>query len=93
MSGYGSICLSDIPRELFKRAQNGKVYVNIKVVRRKEISEYGDTHFISCEPARVEDRKEGVKYICGNLKEWQSLKEPTPEEIDAAPIADTSNIF
>lgn len=92
MSGYGSICLSDVPREQFKKAANGKIYLNIKVVRKKEIGEYGETHFITCEPIKPEDRKEGVKYICGNLKEWVSLKEPTPEEIEQAPSAQPSDL-
>lgn len=93
MSGYGSICVSDIPRELFKKADNGKVYVNIKIVRRKEVGKYGDTHFISCEPSDPEKRREGVNYICGNVKEWVAPKDPSPEDIDAAPVASEKDLI
>lgn len=53
---YGSICVSDVPKELFKKADNGKVYLNIMIGRRREVSEYGDTHNVIAS-ARVIRRK------------------------------------
>ena len=87
MSGYGFICVSDVPRELFKKANDGKVYLNIKVVRRKEVGKYGETHFISCEP-KEELRKDGINYFCGSLTEWKPKTPQTPEEVDALPGVD-----
>lgn len=91
MSGYGFICVSDVPRELFKKYNNGKIYLNIKIVRRKEVGKYGETHFVTCEPPQ-EERKEGVNYICGNIKEWVAPKEPTFEDIESAPAASKNDI-
>ena len=83
---YGSICLSDIPRDVMKKVvcKDGttKVFVNISVFELKEKSKYGDTHIISCSP-KQEERKDGVNYIFGHLKTYE--KEPTTEEINNAP--------
>ncbi len=83
----GSICLTDVPKELFKKAENGKIYLNIAVFERKEVSKFGQTHFISCAP-RKEDRKDDVNYIIGDLKLLgQTPPAPTPEQIEQAPTA------
>lgn len=71
---YGSICLSRIPRELIQdvTCKDGQVrkFLNIKIVERKEKSQFGDTHFVSCEPTK-DKRKEGVNYIIGDIKTWE----------------------
>ena len=88
----GSICLSDIPDELRKKPDNGKIYVNISIIPRKEIGKYGHTHFISCSP-KQEERKEGVNYIIGDVKPLERKEQtPTPEEIDNAPVADPDDL-
>lgn len=84
MNGYGSICLSDIPRELIKKADNGKFYVNIHVNERREADKYGNTYNIDCRPKK-EEVVEGVNYYIGNLKEWKQQAAPTVEDIEAAP--------
>lgn len=85
----GSICISDIPREQMKRikCKDGmeRIYVNVAVIERKEKSPYGHTHFITCAPKK-EERKEGVNYIFGDLREYVPQNTPpTPEEIAGAP--------
>lgn len=88
---FGSICLSAVPKELFRRVKckdgQERIYLNIKVGRRKEVK-YGNTHYISCEPPK-EERKEGVNYFCGDLKEYvqQAQAAPTPEDVFNAPRA------
>jgi hypothetical protein len=88
---YGSICLSAVPKELFKKVKckNGeeRIYLNIKVVKRKEVSQYGDTHFVSCAPKK-EEQKEGTNYILGDWKEYNPQPTaPTQEDIDNAQSA------
>ena len=85
----GSICLSDIPKSEIKKVmcKDGveRLYLNIAVIERKEKSQYGDTHFISCAPKK-EERKDDVKYIIADLREWNpEPANPTPEQIAAAP--------
>lgn len=88
-SMFGSICLSDIPKEQMKKVKckdgQERIYLNVRVVERKQPSQYGHTHFITCEPKK-EERKEGVNYIFGDLKEWSPVaNKPTAEDINNAP--------
>ena len=88
----GSICLSDIPREVMKKVmtRNGeKVYVSVYIGESKTPATFGDrtyTHYVSCGPRR-EERKEGVNYFIGDLMEYgtQARDVPSPEEIGGAP--------
>lgn len=88
---YGSICLSDIPKEEIKAIQckDGKrrLFLNVSVIERKERSQFGHTHFVTCSP-RKEERREGVNYIIGDLKTHEPQPSaPSPEEVAAAPAA------
>lgn len=93
MNLYGSICLTDIPRELFRKADNGKVYLNLKIWERKEVGKFGHTHVASCAP-RKDEQKEGVNYLCGDFKvsEPQQYAPPTPEQVAAMPPADEDSL-
>lgn len=89
---YGSICLSNVPKELFKKVmcKDGveRVYLNIKVVELNQQSQYGDTHFVSCEPKK-EERKEGTNYIFGNLKTYNDTGGmPSTEQVAKSKPAD-----
>lgn len=89
---YGSICVSQIPKELFKKVQTKnsgeQIFLNVKIVKRKEVGQYGHTHFLSVEPIDKNERVEGVNYIVGDLKEYVPKDEaPSPEDIAAAPAA------
>lgn len=64
---YGSICLSDIPKELITTAKNGKKYINIEVKLMRQPSQYGHTHTVKAS-VKKDERKEGVNYYIGNLK-------------------------
>ena len=93
MNLYGSICLTDIPRELFRKADNGKVYLNLRIYERKEIGKFGHTHVASCAP-RKDEQKEGVNYFCGDFKvsEPQQYAPPTPEQVATIPPAEPSDL-
>ena len=93
---YGSLCLSSIPKRLFKKVmcKDGKerVFLNIKIIKRKEPSQFGNTHFVSCEPKDENERVEGEVYICGDLTEFHPQPQmPTAEEIAAAPPFEPSS--
>lgn len=91
----GSICLSDIPKELIKVVETRQInpatgkpvvkkYLNLAVLETAEPSQYGDTHFISCSPKK-EERIEGRNYIIGNFKRWVPKTEHvTQEQINEA---------
>ena len=77
---YGSICVSDIPRELIRTANNGKKYISVEVCERKTPSQYGDTHYIKawCKQA---ERKDGVNYFIGELKPSKYVNNPQAQEL------------
>ena len=85
---YGSICLSQIPRELIKKIGD-KLYLNIRVAPRKEADKYGNTHFVKCS-VRKDEQVEGVNYYIGSLKpdDWQLQNQPTTADIDKAARVD-----
>ena len=78
----GSICLSAVPKELFKKVmcKDGveRIYLSIKVGRRRD-EKYGNTHYISCEPPK-EERRDGVNYFCGDMKEHVIQAQPATDE-------------
>lgn len=59
----GSICIDDIEKSAIQTGSNGKRYININVVERKKVGQYGDTHFISQYVKGAEKNP-----IVGNLK-------------------------
>lgn len=89
---FGSICLSDIPREQMKKVtcKDGKerIFLNIFIGERKEPQRFGErvyTHFVSCSPKR-EERIEGVNYFIGDLETFNPQPiQPTTEMIAQAP--------
>lgn len=102
----GSICLSDIPRQLIKSVvcKDGitRKYLNIAVIEKKEPKTFVNadgktrtyTHFLTCSP-RKEEQQEGVNYILGDLQtyEFNPQTEPVSTDIvDAAPADDSSEL-
>lgn len=82
MSSYrGSICLSNIPKELIKEVtcKDGTVrkYLNVALIERKQVGMYGDTHFLSCSPPK-DQQVEGKNYIIGDFKPLVSSAAPQP---------------
>ena len=88
----GSICLSDIPREVMKKVMcndgREKIFVNIAILERKEPVTFGDrtyTHCVSCSPKK-EERKDGVNYFIGDLQTYNPQPSaPTAQQIEEAP--------
>lgn len=89
---FGSICLSDIPKEQIKKVTvkdgSTKLFLNIFVGERKEPARFGErvyTHFVSCSP-KPEERKEGVNYFIGDLETYNPKPStPSMEDIANAP--------
>lgn len=82
----GQICLSDIPKEVM-REYNGKIWVSMAIIERREVSPRGETAFISVAPRR-EEREDGQNYIIGNIKPYEVAPvAPTAEQLNNAPHA------
>lgn len=89
---FGSICLSDIPREQMKKVmcKDGveRIFVNVFIGEKKNPQEFNGrvyTHSISCAPKK-EERKDGVNYYFGDLQTYApQLITPTAEQIEQSP--------
>ncbi len=88
MDLFGSICLSDIPKELIRTSEkNGKKYLTIEVRERREPGKYGDTHYVKAY-CKKDERKENVNYFIGDLKpstfEREVATMPQPANVEQA---------
>lgn len=84
-----SICLSDIPKDRIKIANNGKKYLAITVQDLREADEYGNTHSLYCTQTKeAREAKEKRTYI-GRGKEFvfQSAR-PSVEQVAELPVAE-----
>lgn len=95
----GSICLTDIPRELIKEFQckDGKKrkYLDIAILSRREpktfTNEHGSrtlTHYVSCRPAPAQC-VDGVNYFIGDLETKAFGAQGTQQP--SAPAAEDNN--
>lgn len=64
---YGSLCLTDIPKELITVGKNGKKYLNIEIGERRQPSQFGATHYVKAS-VKAEQKRDGVNYYIGDLK-------------------------
>lgn len=89
---FGSICLSNIPREQMKKVmcKDGveRIFVNIFIGEKSNPQEFNGrkyTHSVSCAPKR-EERIDGVNYYIGDLQTYNPEPSmPTAEQIEQAP--------
>ena len=90
---FGSICLTDIPKELITTAKNGKKYLNIEVKQMRQPSQFGHTHTVKASVKR-DERQEGVNYYIGNLKVSKFGNDGEAQEtttVEQAPVFSAPN--
>lgn len=90
---YGSICLSDIPKEFITTGRNGKKYLNVNITKRRTPSQYGQTHNIKVYVPK-EQQKQGMNYYIGELKtggQQQTISPTTLPKQPSAPQQQDSN--
>ncbi len=64
----------ELAKSRAKPHANGKFYLNLEVIERKQAGDYGDTHFCK-EATSKQERDEGVEVpIIGNAKPWGKPK-------------------
>lgn len=65
-----SICLSDIPKDLIKTADNQKKYIRLVVDKRREPDKFGNTHTVYISQTKEEREARKEKIYVGNGKEY-----------------------
>ena len=80
----GSICLTDIPKEWIKRADNGKLYLSVSGSAVKN-PKFDDTHIVKASIKLADGSYDSV--IIGNLKE-DTPQVVTSQAVEDAPVAE-----
>ena len=89
---YGSIEISKVPKELFKKVLKAdgttSIFLNIGVSERKEIGKFGETHGVQFLYDKEHVKVEGENTFCGSLKTYEPVAiAVTTEQINEAPPA------
>lgn len=80
-----SVCLSDLPKDKIKQAGNGKKYINLVLVERKEVGKYGETHGLAVSRTKEEREANEPTIWVGSGKEYKP-NAANPENIDELPF-------
>ena len=88
-----NICLSDIPKDLIRRASNGKAYINLNVTELRETDERGNDHTISVfVPQERRNDYEGKIYIGRGKCYTDAPQERTQRPAPAPATQDTNDL-
>lgn len=84
-----SICLSDIPKDAIRKADNNKQYVSLVVDERKEADKFGNTHTVYLSQTKEDREARKPKVYVGNGKEYHfNNNQPTQQPPTPAPKVD-----
>lgn len=86
-----SLCLSDLPKEKMKKANNGKIYMNLVVAPRREPDQYENDHTVFCDRSKEEREANAVIVYVGAGRSIKPQGAATPEAVDNMPPADLMN--
>ncbi|MEF9923009.1 MAG: hypothetical protein RR854_00345 [Muribaculaceae bacterium] len=80
-----SICLSDIPQESRHKADNGKIYANFCIDKRREPDKFGNTHTVWMQQTKEQRQAKLEKKYIGSGKEYvfqnQEPQQETNEDL------------
>ncbi|MDR2888168.1 MAG: hypothetical protein LBV26_09285 [Bacteroidales bacterium] len=85
-----NLCVSDIPRNKVKQADNGKKYINLILSERREPDMYGNTHTLIVSKTKEEREASAATVYVGSGKLYHA-KPVTAEDIDNMPVADNTD--
>ncbi|MDR1544456.1 MAG: hypothetical protein LBS50_08645 [Prevotellaceae bacterium] len=75
-----NLCVSDIPKQFVRKGKNGKFYVNLLVVQRKEIDHFGNTHTVKISKTAEELQLDTANVYVGSGKVFE-IKETTADKV------------
>lgn len=88
-----SICVTDIPKDRIRQAENGKKYINICIASRRETDQYGNTHTIYMGQTKEEREAKVDRVYVGSGKGFnpqpvtaESVNEMPPAQVDDLPF-------
>lgn len=84
-----SVCLSDLPKDKIKLADNGKKYISLTVRDLQSADAYGNTHTLFVSQTKKEREAKANRTYVGRGKEvvFQSAQ-PSVEQVADLPVAE-----
>lgn len=81
-----SLCLSDIPKDKIKQADNGKKYIKLILSERKDVGKFDETHTLIVSKTKEERAAQVPNIYVGSGKEYKP-QPYAPQNIDDLPSA------
>lgn len=75
------ICLTDLPKDKIKQANNGKKYIQLVLSERQNVGQYGETHTLAVGKTREEREAKVPTVYVGSGKEYRpAAQSATPSQ-------------
>lgn len=84
-----SVCLSDLPKDKIKLADNGKKYISLTVRDLQNADSYGNTHTLFVSQTKEEREAKANRTYVGRGKEVVfRATTPSVEDVESLPVAE-----
>lgn len=84
-----SVCLTDLPKDKIKLAENGKKYISLTIRDLQTIDAYGNTHTLFVSQTKEEREAKANRTYVGRGKEVVfRAATPTIEDVESLPAAE-----
>lgn len=84
-----SVCLTDLPKDKIKLAENGKKYISLTIRDLQTVDAYGNTHTLFVSQTKEEREAKANRTYVGRGKEVVfRAATPTIEDVESLPAAE-----
>ena len=84
-----SVCLTDLPKDKIKLADNGKKYISLTIRDLQTVDAYGNTHTLFVSQTKEEREAKANRTYVGRGKEVVfRAATPTIEDVESLPAAE-----
>ena len=84
-----SVCLTDLPKDKIKLAENGKKYISLTIRDLQTVDAYGNTHTLFVSQTKEErDAKANRTYVGRGKEVVFRAATPTIEDVESLPSAE-----
>lgn len=84
------ICLTDLPKEKIRQANNGKKYIQLILSERQNVGRYGETHTLAVGKTREEREAKVPTIYVGSGKEYRPAAQSAAPPTQYAPPAQSA---
>jgi len=82
-----SICLTDLPKEKMKKANNGKIYINLVAGEKREPDQYGQDVYVAVDQSKEEREAKATRVYVGGGWKVKPTAGVSPDQVNDIPPA------